>query len=395
MSMSPIHLPALFAQLGDWEYYTTIMHLEDVAKRVDFAANVNEVRPGRQLSDLIQRAFKEGRAKDIARYLLAETDHFFNALVVAVYGGDPKWMEFEVTPSAEARSSRAPQNVPEWARSAFGYLVLSGEETLFALDGQHRLAGIQLAVQSKTALGKERVTVIFVSHKRTNLGRKRTRKLFTTLNKMAVPVNKSEIIALDESDTGATITRRLVEEHKFFSKGQVLAKYGATNLPARNEDHYITIIKLYDIVTYILLNIHGSIERKKASEWRYVRPDDVALERIYDDVSKFFELFIGQFPELREYFEANGAEAKLVIKREQFDVKNILFRAVGLEIFLQLIVFLNKEGLEIKSAVAKLGSLPRHFTEEPFCNVDLSRFCAAPMITYCVHLRYSPDSDRI
>jgi DNA sulfur modification protein DndB len=196
--------------MGDWHYYTTIMQLEDVAKRIEFADKVNEIRPGRQLSDLIQRAFKDGRAKEIGKYLLNEADHFFNALVVAVYGGDPEWMEFEVTPAAGARTSREPQNVPEWARSAFGYLVLSGEETLFALDGQHRLAGIKLAVPQKATLGKERITVIFVSHKRTDAGRRRTRKLFTTLNKMAVPVNKSEIIALDEADTGAIITRRLV-----------------------------------------------------------------------------------------------------------------------------------------------------------------------------------------
>ncbi|WP_246677095.1 DNA sulfur modification protein DndB [Mesorhizobium sp. B2-4-15] len=175
------------------------MRLRDAAERIRYASEINEVRPGRQLSDLIQRALTKGRASEIGKYLVNEGDHFFNALVVAVYGGDPEWMEFEVNPAAGARTSREPKEVAEWARSAFGYLHLSGTETLFALDGQHRLAGIKQAVPVKASLGDERVTVIFVSHKLTDAGRRRTRKLFTTLNKTAVAVNKSDSSASQAS----------------------------------------------------------------------------------------------------------------------------------------------------------------------------------------------------
>lgn len=369
MKQDPIHLPALSAQLGDWQYYTTIMRLEDAAARISFASEVNEVRPGRQLSDLIQRALTDGRAKEIGKYLVNERDHFFNALVVAVYGGDPEWMEFEVNPAAGARTPKDPREVPAWAQSAFGYLHLSGSETLFALDGQHRLAGIKQAVQSKASIADERLTVIFVSHKPSDLGRRRTRKLFTTLNKTAVAVNKSEIIALDESDTGAIITRRLVEEHPMFSRGQVLSRYGTTNLSATDSDHFITIIKLYDVVTNILGHIVGSPRREERVALRYVRPKDAELERYFGEVVGFLEFFIKRMPELKAYFTEEGVKAKAVIQEERFTKRNVMFRAVGLDIFMRLTAFLTERGNGRQAVVDALVVLPRRFTESPYREV--------------------------
>ncbi|MES2096777.1 MAG: DNA sulfur modification protein DndB [Pseudomonadota bacterium] len=369
MKNGPIHLPALSAQMGDWRYFTTVMRLRDAAQRIEFASVINEVRPNRQLSDLIQRSLREGRAAEIAKYLVNEGDHFFNSLVVAVYGGDPEWMEFDVTPTVGVRSPRTSDEIPDWARSAFGYLHLSGGETLFALDGQHRLAGIKLAVPVKDAIGDETISVIFVSHKRTEIGRKRTRKLFTTLNKMAKAVNKSEIIALDESDTGAIITRRLVEEHPFFSRGQILTKYGSANLSATDAQHFMTIIKLYDVVTFLLNYVVTSLDRDARAELRFVRPSDADLQKHYANVVAYLEKLIASIPELKEYFTKTGAEAKAVIKRERFTNRNVLFRSVGLDIFLRLTPPLVKMEGSIKSAIAVLAIAPRLFTDKPYRDV--------------------------
>lgn len=369
MTIGPIHLPALSAQMGDWKYYTTIMRMRDVAERIQFASAINEVRAGHQLSDLIQRALKQGRPVEIGRYLTNESDHFFNSLVVAVYGGDPEWMEFDVSPAAGARKTKAGDDVPEWARAAFGYLHLSGGETLFALDGQHRLAGIKLAVPKKDEIGDETLSVIFVSHKRSEAGRRRTRKLFTTLNKMAKAVNKSEIIALDESDTGAIITRRLVEGHPFFSHGQVLTAYGTTNLSATDNTHFMTIITLYDVVTFVLGYIVNSLDSEGRAELKYVRPSDDQLEGHYKRVVSFLEQLVESIPELKEYFSKTDDAAQAIVKRERFTNKNVLFRAVGLTLFLRLMPPLIKEEGSLNDAVKVLAILPRQFTDIPYRNV--------------------------
>ncbi len=366
MKKDPIHLPALSAQMGDWRYYTTVMRLADADAWIDYASDVSEVRQGRQLSDLIQRALTTGRAAEIARYLKTEGDHFFNSLVVAVYGGEPEWMEFKVSPTAGARSGKEVSEVPEWARSAFGYLHLSGNETLFALDGQHRLAGIKLAMKDGQALADEKISVIVVSHKRSDAGRRRTRKLFTTLNKTAVAVNKSEIIALDESDVGAIITRRLVEEHPFFSQGQVLTKYGSANLSATDAEHFMTIIKLYDFVHYLLGYVVNTMTRERRVELRFVRPPDPELEAYYKGVVDFIETFVKAIPELKDYFSKRGAAAKAVVAAERYVNRNVLFRSAGLDVFVRLVPQLVDEGGSVRAAVAVLATLPRRFTDRPY-----------------------------
>lgn len=372
MTIGPIHLPALSARLGDWSYYTTVMRLSDAAERIQFASDVNEVRPGRQLSDLIQRALSEGRAAEIGKYLVTEGDHFFNSLVVAVYGGDPEWMEFNVSPTPTSTSVRDIGEVGDWAKSAFGFLYLAGGETLFALDGQHRLGGIKKAVSAKAAVGEEQISVIFVSHKLSTAGRQRTRKLFTTLNKTAKAVNKSEIIALDESDAAAIITRRLVEEHPFFSKGQVLVKYGTANLSKTDAEHFMTIIKLYDIVGFLLGYVVNSMTREERTELRFVRPKDADLTKYHDRIVAFLEKFVAGIPELKDYFSKTGDAAKAVVKDQRFAKKNVLFRSVGLDVFLRLLPELIEEEGGDKKAIAALAALPRSFTDKPYRDVMYS-----------------------
>ncbi|MGH9915370.1 MAG: DGQHR domain-containing protein [Pyrinomonadaceae bacterium] len=372
MTRKSIYLPALSAEMGDWQYYSTVMRMGGAADYIEFASAVAEIRDGKQLSDLIQRALKDGRPMEIAKYLAGDSEHFFNALVVAVYGGDPEFMEFDVHISSQSRAKKYSTQVPAWAGSSFGYLHLSGKETLFALDGQHRLAGIKLAVEQKPSLADEKVTVLFLSHKTTDLGRQRTRKLFTTLNKTAIPVNKSEIIALDESDTAAIITRRLVETHPFFSNGQVKTEYGATNLPAADSKHFMTIIKLYDLVTYTLTYLIGSPDRDQRARLKYQRPKDDDLEKYYRGVVRFLETFINSFPELKEYFSKTGADARHVIRSERHVNRNILFRSVGLEIFLKLLPVLKTDQGSLSKAILTLTLLPRRFTERPFLGVLFS-----------------------
>src|SRR5579863_5300443 len=93
MTNSALDVPAIFASMGDWSYFTAVMTLRDVAERLSFAEEIHNVRAGHQLSDLIQRALEGDRAQEIARYLRGEPEHFFSALVVAVYGGAPTWSE--------------------------------------------------------------------------------------------------------------------------------------------------------------------------------------------------------------------------------------------------------------------------------------------------------------
>ncbi len=167
-------LPALRGRIGDWAYYVCLMDLREVASRVRFA---RELHRSDRLSDIIQRGMSD-HAGRIAQYLLVQQQRFLNSLVVAVYGGEPQFQEMSVRQTVPSTMGK----VPELVEMNMGVLVLRGDERLMALDGQHRVRGIQLALESKPALGDEQVGVIFLGHASGTAGLQRTRRLFTTLN---------------------------------------------------------------------------------------------------------------------------------------------------------------------------------------------------------------------
>ena len=86
--MKKLILPALRGYIGDWVFYCCVMPLIEIGDRVSYA---DEVHKNKQLSDMIQRELKEGRAGEIADYLATQDQRFFNSLVLAVYDRDPVW----------------------------------------------------------------------------------------------------------------------------------------------------------------------------------------------------------------------------------------------------------------------------------------------------------------
>lgn len=84
---------ALREKSGDWIYYlTSFMYSEvrDYVKRVD-----GELHKSNSLNEMIQRSLTDN-VNSIARYIENQKEHFFNALVLAVYDGDPQWREVEL-----------------------------------------------------------------------------------------------------------------------------------------------------------------------------------------------------------------------------------------------------------------------------------------------------------
>lgn len=208
MKSKELTLPALRAHMGDWVYYITFLQMEEIAKRIELA---EDIHPSSTLKEMIQRQITD-RANPIAEYLLNQSQRFFNSLIVGVYGGSPNWLELAI----ETNRLFDAETLPLSLQGALGFLQLDGNEILFAIDGQHRVQGIKQALKENDELKHDEVSVIFVAHRKESDGLEQTRRLFTTLNRYAKPVKKSEIIALDEDDTIAIITRKLVEEHQLF-----------------------------------------------------------------------------------------------------------------------------------------------------------------------------------
>ncbi len=353
-----IVLPALRGVMGDWVYYSCLMDLGQLKSRVRYA---EEIHKNQALSDMIQRRLQRGRSAQIAEYLKTQPERFFNSLVLATYGGQPNWHALSNVQST-ARTDML-KDLSEETVASVGFLTLRGDEHLFALDGQHRLAGIKKAV--KEGLDSDpydEVSVIFVEHRDTKDGLERTRRLFTTLNKTARPVSKGDIIALDEDDVMAICVRRLIEETDLFA-GQRIAFVASNNMPVANTTSLTTIGNLYDILTILFANAKSELQARRPDLQR-VRPSDEKLDAYFAYARKLFVQLGKHFSELDRFFSAKDTEP--VVKRHRGSHGgNALFRPIGLEIFTRVIARLTVD-MSLAQAVTTAARLPRSLDEEPF-----------------------------
>lgn len=353
-----IVLPALRGMMGDWVYYCCLMDLPTLAARVTYA---DVLHNSERLSTMIQRELNTKRSRQIAEYLTTRPDRLFNALVVATYGGEPTW--HALTNVHKKGRAEELNRLTDDAMMSVGFLTLRGDEKLFALDGQHRLSGIKRAVDAPADGHRDEVPVMFVGHEETAQGLRRTRRLFTTLNKTAKPVTKFETIALDEDDVMALTVRWLIDENPDLFGGERIAFVGSSNMPQGNFASLTTIVNLYDILLAWYTKAETPL-RTTSAKLKKSRPEDQQLAAYYALARQLFEVLREGFPELREFFSATDTEP--VVRR--YRNRSPLFRPAGLHVFATIVAHLTQE-MSLSAAVAETAKLPRSLDSRPFAGL--------------------------
>lgn len=357
MKNSPLVLPALRGSIGDWIYYACLIPIAEIWKRVNYA---DEIHPDKALSNLIQRSLEGPRSRHIAEYLINTQERFFNSLVLATYGGSPDWLE--VGNFRSTTDPRVVKLIPEVARDSLGFLSLDGTQKIFAVDGQHRLAGIKRAMEDGSTLGQEQVPVILVGHKKDTAGLQRTRRLFTTLNKTAVPVRKRDIIALDEDDVMAIIARRLVETNKGFRDPKI-AVISSQNIPIGNRTCLTTISSLYDILKVLFM---FEVKQHSDRALRFRRPSDERLDQYYSSATSFFISLGKTFKPVGDLFKTANPTS-VTEKHRGPHGGHLLFRPIGLDIFTRTAVEIAQtRNIELTEAVTYLKRLPTDLASAPY-----------------------------
>ena len=336
MNNRKLVIPCLQGALGTWTTYTCLMRLADISHLVHFAT---ELHSSRKLSELIQRQLEDDRIEEIANYLIDNPERFFNALVLAIYDGHPQWHSIQ---RLEPQSDEALQiDMPDYARECLGFLTLSGEERLFALDGQHRLAGIKNAIRRLHDIGPEQLTVIIVVHKQSPEGIKKSRRLFTTLNKKAKLVTKDAIIALDEDDIAACITRWLLEESNLFNEDNVSFVNGSL----RDQKSITTLVNIYDC-TRLLVADYFQCKLNKIDE---LQISDISP--VLEHVNSFYSITFREIPELAETVKQKGDPAGIKKYRNSQNGGHLLFRPLGWDLYTAAVIKLKGRGMILRDAI--------------------------------------------
>lgn len=362
MNEKTLILPAVKGKLGIRDYYLVTMSIKDVANRIDFASNyISSKLPSEQL----QRNVDKERIKEISNYLTENDERFFNSLVVGLFG-EPKWQKF----------SDLPEPLDQFEHN-IGFLTLSAKDKMYAIDGQHRLEGIkgyyEVNNEAENEKSDETISIVLIQHEDNELGKKRSRRLFTVLNKKAVKVSKLDIIYLDEDDTAAIITRKFLEDKdgKFFQDGGQNNRIHAvsTQLPKNNNHSFTAVESLYTSIMDLTVLFTKSYKKHHENN-----ANAENIDSIYNNLIVFFDLFIDSIPEIKQYFETDISQVSPIItkNRNNDNGGHVLFRPAGftrfIKVFCQLYKKQHSSGFDSKKVqilLANLSRLPFKLNKEP------------------------------
>lgn len=349
-------IPAIRGQIGSWEYYITTLTFKQVSDHVSKIDN--ELHKSESLKDLIQRSITNNY-KSIKQYILKQPEVFFNSLVLAVYDDYPNWVEIEVSYDDEETYK-------------LGLLDFPSKHKIFPVDGQHRVEGIKAAIKEKPELEKMQISAIFIGHKNDEKGMKKTRRLFSTLNRYAKPVTMDDIIALDEDDTVAIVTRNLLEDFDLFNDDRIIySKQKA--IPTNNYKAFTSIITLYQCNLELFKFFFETKEglkptKKRIDEYLKFRKSDSFIEEFHRFSKSFWNDMKKNISSINEFINTTEQPAKKFRNKKGGE---ILFRPIGLLPFVKAIVKIKtrEKTTKFKTIIEKFDSINLDMTKKPWLNV--------------------------
>jgi len=316
--MKPLYLPALTGQFGNWRYFEVIMSVEEIVRivgrdesnkpshRIKLVSEVEEIYSRKGLGEKLQRVFADRRLQPIKNYLSNQDDKYINNLTAATFGGNPEWYPINLSTSSLLDIDEEPgEEFWEETQKSFGIMKLNGTETIFVLDGQHRVMGLREALKEDPNIKDQQIAITLISHEDTPQGRETTRRLFTTINRHAVPVSLGENILLDEDDLSAIIARNIIETYSLFKERNIIAlnKTADIKLP-KDDNKFTTVIQLWNINESLIdpQKVYPKYSGGKQNLVR-IRPKEELIYEYQKIVLDFWDTFFESFPKAKGFID--------------------------------------------------------------------------------------------
>jgi DGQHR domain-containing protein len=406
------HLLVQTTEMGGVSAYVGAVTLEWFANRVNFASTLpilkNKYNPDTEnleidadsIDEIQQRSLDWSRQAALVQYLAARKNHKFPPVLVVI---NQPWVDEEKADewNIEGRAKKATTDfIALDANGTVGLLNVAEENvSIYALDGQHRLMGVQGLLEllktgklrrykkDKTPqesyltlseliddsqiedsylqnLPQEKIGIEFICAVNTGEtyaeAKQRVRTIFVHVNLMAAPLTKGQLTQLNEDDGFAIVARNVAVAHPLLAETENRKQRINWNSAtvAKNSTVLTTLQALQDMSTKYL--------GQKFPHWKPVqkglipmRPEDEELQEGIADFTKLFDyletlpsykvLEYEDTPNLRRFsFEKGSGEA------------NILFRPVAqiaLAQALGILVF--KQSMSLETIFKKLRKFDR------------------------------------
>jgi len=253
--------PALRGKMGEMEYVLVMMRLGELVKHIGYAEEIQEWDGGIPSEFKKQRKLNTSRiVNEMVPYLTATPDHFYGAI------------------TAELERPGDPQNkllfepISGIADDTIGILTLDGSEQVMALDGQHRLKSIELAMKTHPDLARESIAVILVPGK----GYRKSQQLFTDLNRYAKQPSKTLNLLFEHREFFAVVAKEVGSNARTFRDRVNLE----TNSLGQKARYHITLGVLYECVLALLEGHYNDSEKSMAK----ITEATNLVNYIYDNV---------------------------------------------------------------------------------------------------------------
>ena len=372
-------LGCIKAQMGRTPYYICKMAAGELIDKVGIAKEMPEW-VDMTAEEKMQRECDIRRiVEEIVPYVVEDPDRFFSSLIVDIYSG---FNDIHFEPL-----SKVVDNIPEAyavPMADMGFITLPGKERLIALDGQHRLLSLKIAIrgisgvpggtkmfaamnklQPHPGLAAEELSVILVEHTDTA----KIRKIFNKINKYAKQTSRSDNIITSDDDTFAVIARRLIREGGPLAPidGIDLVNWKSNTLSPRSKN-LTTLSALYTMAETLLK------EDKLSSK---VLPNEDVMEEAYQKVANFWVATLENVSAYKEYLQLTRENKPVSALREE----NLLFKPVTQMALAHVALMAQRKGIEWATIVEKLNRINWSFGNELWYNILVIGSANKKMIT--------------
>jgi len=203
-------------KMGDIVYYQTTMTAQEAVNSLRAPSELRDYWLSLGIEERFQRDIDDRRVRnEIAPYFATDPNRFISSILVLIR--EPIEFGFEPLDSVVDNISLAYRG----ATRNMGFLTTSGGENII-LDGQHRHAGIRMAIQADfetldrwmeqqgeskhQRINDDDISVIFINIEENEV----IRKIFNKINKHAKKTSTADDIITNMDDGACFVTRRLM-----------------------------------------------------------------------------------------------------------------------------------------------------------------------------------------
>lgn len=372
--------------LGSTTYYIAKMTAGELIESVGIAKELPEWAD-MTVDEKMQREVDMRRiVEEIVPYIINDPDRFIGSIIIDICPSKDE-DEIKFLHDFEPLQSIVPRLPKAYAIQLedMGFLNLSGKECLIALDGQHRLLSLKIAIRGimgvpagtknfpalerlvpHPELAKEEVSVIFVEHTDTM----KIRKIFNKINKYAKQTSRSDNIITSDDDMFALIARKLI------APGQVLAP--VSDIERVNVKNNTLSARSKNLTTLsTLYNISETLLKARGIKKDVLLPPPEKIDEAYNYVASFWKVLLQNVDAYSEYMLLTHQNKSIQSLRES----NLLLKPVTQMALAHVAALADTKHLNWETIAKKLNRVNWSFDNSLWFNILVIGSANKRMIT--------------